>query len=145
LHVHIVVKLERTPTLEEIEVELQLRKDDAIRKAGKSHMSDGSRGGGKVDLGSPSSLVSHMGEDRGLLKRMDGLQESMKLIMTTLNIGGVENRRTRNEDVGTTSRSTHTGNLVKDNTDVESYINCTQPKMMKDDVIVDARTAVKMG
>jgi hypothetical protein len=49
-------------------MELQLRGKDAIRKVRKNHMSDGSRGDDKADLGSPSSRVSHMGEDRGLLK-----------------------------------------------------------------------------
>ena len=64
---------------------------NAIRKAGKSHMSDGSRGASKVDLGSPSSRVSHISEDQILLKRMEGLEKSIKLIMTALNIGGMEN------------------------------------------------------
>ena len=109
------------------------------------HVSDGSHGGGKVDLGSPSSRVSHMGEDRGLLKRMEGLEESMMLIMVALNIGGMENRRTTNEDVGAAGGNTHTGNLVKDSTNVEPYINCTQPDAMEDEVIVGARIAVKVG
>jgi hypothetical protein len=72
-------------------MELQLRRKDAIRKTGNNHISDGSCERGKTDLGSPSSRVSHMGKDRDLLKRMDGLEENMKLIMTILNIRGVEN------------------------------------------------------
>ena len=80
-----------------------------------------------------------MGEDRGLLNRMDGLDESMKLIMTTLNIGGMENQRTTNEDIGAVGGSIHTGNLVNE------LINCTQPDPMKDEVIVGAKIAVKVG
>lgn len=87
-------------------------------------MSDGSHEGDKAGIGSSSSRVTHMGNDQGLLKQMDGLEESIKLIMTTLNIRGVENRRTRNKDVGTARGSTYTKNLVNDSTDVEPYINC---------------------
>ena len=117
--------MERAPTREEIEVELQLRRGIAIRKARKNHMSDGSRGVDKVDIGSPSRRVSHMGEDWGLLKRMDGLEESMKLIMPALNIGGMENQRPRDLDVGVVGRNTYTGNLVNDSTNVEPHIDCT--------------------
>lgn len=137
--------MERTPNRKKIEIELQLRREHAIRKARNSHVSDGSHGGGKTDIGSPSSRVSHMGEDRGLLKRMDGLEESMKLIMAALNIEGMENRRTTKEDVGATGGNTYTGNLMKDNTDVESYINCTQPNAMEDEVIVGVRISMKVG
>ena len=138
-------ELERAPTRSDIEMELKLRREDAARKAGKSHVSDGSRGVGIADYGSPSSRVSHMGEDRGLLKRMEGLEESMKLIMAALNIGGMENRRTTNEDVGAAGGNTHTGDVVKDSTDVEPYIDCTQPDAMEDEVIVGARIAEKVG
>jgi len=65
--------------------------------------------------------------------------------MTALNIGGMENRRTINEDVGAAGGSTHMGNLVKDSTYIEPYINCTQPDAMEDEVIVDARIAAKVG
>jgi hypothetical protein len=41
-----------------------------------------------------------MDENRGMLKQMDEFKESMKLIMAALNIGGVENRKTKNEDIG---------------------------------------------
>ena len=68
----------------------------------------------------------------------------MKLIMTALNIGGMENRRTTNEDGGAADGSTHTRNLVKNNTDVDPYINCTQPNTMEDEVIMGVRIAVKV-
>jgi len=60
-------------------MELYIRREDVIRKARKSHMSDGSRGGGKADLDFPSRRVFYMGEDRGVLKRMYGLEENMEL------------------------------------------------------------------
>ena len=113
-------------------------------KADKTHVSDGSRGGGKVDLGFPSSCVSHMGEDRGLLERMDGLEKNMKLIMTALNIGGMENRWTTNEDVGAAGRNSHTENLVNNNTNVEPYINSTQPDVTEDEIIIGAKIVVKV-
>ena len=108
-------------------------------------MSDASRGGGKIDLGSPSSHVSHVDEDRGLLKRMDVLEENMKLIMTALNIGGVKNRITRNKDVGVAGESTYTENLVKDRIDVEPHIDWTQPILKEDEVIVDVRIVVRVA
>ena len=128
-----------TPTRSEIEMELQLRRDHAIRNIGKSHVLDGSCRGDKADLGSSSSRVSHIGKDHDLLKRMDGLEESMKLIIAALNIKGMENRKTTNEDVGAAGENIYTGNLMNDNTDVEPYINCTQPDAMKNDVIVVLR------
>jgi hypothetical protein len=74
-------------------MELQLRREDVIQKAGKSHMSNGLHGGSKANLGSPSSRVSYMGEDRGVLKRMDVLEESIKL-KRLRQLAGVGNKRT---------------------------------------------------
>ena len=129
-------ELERAPTRSDIEMELKQRRDDAARKAGKSHVSDGSRGGAKADVGSPSSRVSHMGEDRGLLARMEGLEESMKLIMAALNIGGKENRKNTNEDIGAGAGYNLTGNLVNESSDVEPIIVCTQTYAMEDEVFM---------
>ena len=70
--------------------ELQSRREEAKRRANTSHMSSGSRGKARVDLSSPLSRVSNAGDDRDLHKRMLGLEESMKLIMVALKIGGVE-------------------------------------------------------
>ena len=53
-----------------------------------------------------------MDEDQDLLKRMDGLEESMKLIMIALNIGGADNWRSRNE------------NPVKNNTPTKPHNEC---------------------
>ena len=36
-------------------------------------------------------------------------------------------------------------NLVRDNTNVEPYINCTQPDAMEDEVIVGAKIVVKIS
>ena len=57
----------------------------------------------------------------------------------------VENWRTSNEDVGATGGNTHMENLVRDNTNVEPYINCTQPDAMEDEVIVGAKIVVKIS
>lgn len=86
--------MKRAPICKEIEAELQLRTGDGIKRIGRSHMFDTSRGGGKIDHTSPSSCVFNMGEDRNLFKWMDELEESMKLIVATLNIGGVDNQVT---------------------------------------------------
>jgi hypothetical protein len=76
---------------------------------------------------------------------MDGLEESMKLIMATLNIEGMKNRNIINEDVGAAGESTHTENLVNDSTDVKPYINCTQPDAMEEEIIVNVKIAAKVG
>ena len=81
--------MERPPTRSEIEAELQSRREKATRRAG-SHISDGSRGGARVDLSSPSSRISNAGADHDLHKRMLGLEENMKLILSALKIGGLE-------------------------------------------------------
>lgn len=51
-------------------------------------MSDVSRRGGRINHSSPSSRVSNTGENWDLHKQLEGLDESMKLIMDALNIGG---------------------------------------------------------
>ena len=98
-------ELERASTRSDIEMKLKQRREDAVWKAGKSYMSDDSRRGAKADVGSPSSRVFHVDEDRGLLKQMEGLEESMKLNMAALNIGGMKNRKNTNEDIGAAART----------------------------------------
>ena len=92
--------MERAPTRLEIEAEFQSRREDAKRRADTNHMSSGSQGGARVDLSSPSSRVSNADEDCDLHKRMLGLEESLKLIMAALKIGGVETTQTMEDNIG---------------------------------------------
>ena len=62
-------------------------------------MSSGSRGGARLDLDSPSSRVSNVGENRDLHKRMLGLEESIKLIMAALKIGNVGSTQTMSDNI----------------------------------------------
>lgn len=84
-------------------------------------MSDASHGRGKINQSSLSSRVSNMCEDQNLLKRMHGLEESMKLIMAALNIGGVDNQGAKNENFGALVGSSIVENLVKDNTHAKPH------------------------
>ena len=76
---------------------------------------------GKINHSFSSSHIFHTSDDQGILKRMEGLEEIMKLIMTTLNIGGVKNRGTKNENVRIASINTYMKNPVKDNILVHLY------------------------
>jgi hypothetical protein len=91
--------LERAPTGSEFEADLQPLREEGKRLAGMSHMSSGCRGGARVNLDSPSSRVSNVGENRDLHKRMLGLEESIKLIMAALKIGNVGSTQTVSDNI----------------------------------------------
>lgn len=56
-------------------------------------MSDASRERAMVNFSFPSILVSNVGKDYDLHKRMLGLEESVMLIMAVLKIEGVDNMK----------------------------------------------------
>lgn len=91
--------MERAPTGSEFEAHLQPRREEEKRQASMSHMSSGSRGRARLDLDSPSSRVSNVGENRNLHKRMLGLEESIKLIMAALKIGNVGSTQTMSDNI----------------------------------------------
>ena len=91
--------MERAPTGSEFEAHLQPRREEEKRQASMSHMSSGSRGRARLDLDSPSSRVSNVGENRDLHKRMLGLEESIKLIMAALKIGNVGSTQTMSDNI----------------------------------------------
>ena len=124
------------PTRSEIEAELQSRREDAVRRAGKSHLTDGSRGGGKVDLSSPSSHVSNAGVDRDLHKRILGLEENMKLIMAALKIGGVGSSDTAKEDIGAVGEASNVENPSQKIASADIQKECLQPELQENEVIV---------
>ena len=128
--------LERVPTRSEIEAELQSQREDAVRRVGKSHLIDGSRGGDKVSLSSPSSRVSNGGVDRDLHKRMLGLEENMKLIMATLKIGGMDSTDTAKEDIGVVGEASNVENPSKEIASADIQKECLQPELQENEVIV---------
>lgn len=84
------IELDRVPTREEIEMELQIRKGDEIRKVGTSHMSVISYERNKFDRNSPSNHMANMGQDRDVYTYMEGLENNMKFILIAFNITRVE-------------------------------------------------------
>ena len=137
--------LERVPTRSEIEAELQLRREDATRRGGKSHLTDGSRGGGKVGLSSPSSRVSNAGEDQDLYKRMLGLGENMKLIMAALKIEGVDSRDTTKEDIEAVGGASNVENPSKEIASADIQKECLQLELQENEVIVFSTNSGEAG
>lgn len=88
---------------------------------------------------------SNMDEDLDLLKHMDGLEESMKLIMVTLNIQGVNNQRAKNVNFGALGGSSIAENLVKDNTPAKPHNECLQQELKEDKVIVGTLIVERVG
>ena len=77
-----------------------MKREKTKQRASTNHMSSGSRGETRVDLNSLSSRVSNASEDRDLHKWMLGLEESIKLIMVALKMGGIETTQTMEENIG---------------------------------------------
>lgn len=85
-----------------------------------------------------------MDEDRNLLKRMDELEESMKLIVATLNIGGVDNQGTIKENFEALGGNNYVENPMKDNALAEPHNKCVQQKLKENKVIVGTVIAERM-
>lgn len=137
--------LERVPTRSEIEAELKSRREDAVRRAGKSHLTDGSRKGGKIDLSSPSSRVSNAGVVRDLHKRMLGLEENMKFIMAALKIGGVDSRDTAKEGIGAVGEASNVENPSTQIASADIEKECLQPELQENEVIVFSTDSGEAG
>ena len=80
------IELERTLIRQEFDLSMRKEKEAVTKKAGGSHVSSMSLGGSRFDHSSPSSMYSKMVPDRDIHRRMDGLEESMKLILAALKI-----------------------------------------------------------
>jgi hypothetical protein len=80
------IELERTLTRQEFDLSMRKEKEVVTRKACGSHVSSMSPGGSRFDRNSPSSMHSKMVPDRDIHRRMDGLEESLKLILDALKI-----------------------------------------------------------
>jgi hypothetical protein len=81
-----VIELERTLTQQEFDLSMRKKKEVVTRKTGGSHVSSMSPRGSRFDRSSPSSMHSKMVPDRDIYRRMDGLEESLKLILDALKI-----------------------------------------------------------
>lgn len=92
-------------------MELQRRKGDETQKAGTSHMYVVSCRGSKFEYNSLSNRLSNMGQDKDLHTRMEGLDNSIKLILTILIIVGVESTRIGKQNIETHIAKNFTENL----------------------------------
>jgi hypothetical protein len=76
----------RNLTRQELDLSMRKEKEAITRKASGNYVSSMSPGGSRFDRSSPSNNFSKMVPDRDIHRRMDGLEESMKLILVALKI-----------------------------------------------------------
>jgi hypothetical protein len=84
------VELGRSPTREEIEVELARGTSTGKLKVGSSTTSEVSHSATGHDRRSPSIIVLEATCDRQMNERMSGMEESLKMIMQHLKIANMQ-------------------------------------------------------
>ena len=125
------IELERTLTRQEFDLSMRKEKEAVTRKAGGSHVSFMSPGGSRFDRSSSSSMHSKMVPDRDIHRCMDGLEESMKLILAALKIPQVDVVPPPNVQLEARAASSSAENLDKDNIVTEPGSNNGGEKMKK--------------
>lgn len=90
------VELQRDPSREEIECEMQRQKPRKKQPVGISNVSHISASASRVQVPSPSLEMEVKSMKRDFYTRMDGMEAHVKAIMTALNIPVVEDRNTSN-------------------------------------------------
>ena len=130
------IELERTLTRQEFDLSMRKEKEAMTRKAGGSHVSSMSPGGSRFDRSSPSSMHSKMVPDRDIHKRMDGLEESLKLILAALKIPQVDGVPPPNVQGEARAASSSAENPDKDNIFTEPGTDNGGEKM-KNDLKID--------
>ena len=88
--------MQRDPSHEEIEYEMQRQKPRKKHSIGTSNVSHTSASGSRVHLPSASLEMEVKSMKCAFYTRMDGIEASVKAIMTALNIPVVEDRNTSN-------------------------------------------------
>ena len=130
------IELERTLTRQEFDLSMRKEKEAMTRKAGGSHVSSMSPGGSKFDRNSPSSMHSKMVPDTDIHRRMDGLKDSMKLILVALKIPQVDVVPPPNVQLEAGAASSSLENLDKDNI-VPKFGNDSGGEEMKNKLKID--------
>ena len=85
-----VVELQRDPSREEIEYEMQRQKPCKKQPVSTSNVSHISASASRVQVSSPSLELEVKSMKRDFYTQMDGIEPSVKAIMTDLNIPIVE-------------------------------------------------------